>query len=395
MNVLFVVLRGGAVRQDRGARRRRGCSAAAARTRCGHDVRVVMPMYARVQAPGPRVRDGHPRGRRSSSAAHASCSRSTQSTAARHSNVPGLLRPLPGPLRPPGHLHGRTTTSTCASRSSRWAALIICQRLGFAPDIVHANDWQTALIPLAPEDDVRVGPALRRRRAPCSRSTTSATRARSASDVLAGDRASRDAAAPLPSGPAARRAHQLPPHRHPLRERDHDGEPDATRARSRRRSTASGSTAFLRAARERPLRHPQRHRRGRVEPRARHAASRTASPPTTSPARSVNKQALLARVRLPYRPRGARSSASCRASPGRRASTSATKVLPRCSSPSRVQLVVLGTGEPQYEEFFSHARAQFPHAGRVPARRSASRSRTSSRPARTCSSCRRATSPAA
>jgi starch synthase len=29
-----------------------------------------------------------------------------------------------------------------------WAALSICQRLGFRPDIVHANDWQTALLPL-------------------------------------------------------------------------------------------------------------------------------------------------------------------------------------------------------------------------------------------------------
>jgi starch synthase len=29
-----------------------------------------------------------------------------------------------------------------------WAALIVCQRLGFRPDIVHSNDWQSALIPL-------------------------------------------------------------------------------------------------------------------------------------------------------------------------------------------------------------------------------------------------------
>ncbi len=29
-----------------------------------------------------------------------------------------------------------------------WASLILCQRLGFSPDIVHANDWQTALLPL-------------------------------------------------------------------------------------------------------------------------------------------------------------------------------------------------------------------------------------------------------
>jgi starch synthase len=29
-----------------------------------------------------------------------------------------------------------------------WAALVICQRLGFRPDIVHTNDWQTSLVPL-------------------------------------------------------------------------------------------------------------------------------------------------------------------------------------------------------------------------------------------------------
>jgi starch synthase len=29
-----------------------------------------------------------------------------------------------------------------------WAALKICQYLGFAPDIVHANDWQTAILPV-------------------------------------------------------------------------------------------------------------------------------------------------------------------------------------------------------------------------------------------------------
>jgi starch synthase len=29
-----------------------------------------------------------------------------------------------------------------------WASLVLCQRLGFRPDIIHSNDWQTALIPL-------------------------------------------------------------------------------------------------------------------------------------------------------------------------------------------------------------------------------------------------------
>lgn len=29
-----------------------------------------------------------------------------------------------------------------------WASLVICQRIGFRPDIVHANDWQTSIVPL-------------------------------------------------------------------------------------------------------------------------------------------------------------------------------------------------------------------------------------------------------
>jgi starch synthase len=29
-----------------------------------------------------------------------------------------------------------------------WASLVVAQRLGFRPDIVHSNDWQTSLIPL-------------------------------------------------------------------------------------------------------------------------------------------------------------------------------------------------------------------------------------------------------
>jgi starch synthase len=29
-----------------------------------------------------------------------------------------------------------------------WAALLACQRMGFAPDVIHCNDWQTGLLPL-------------------------------------------------------------------------------------------------------------------------------------------------------------------------------------------------------------------------------------------------------
>lgn len=111
----------------------------------GHDVRIVMPMYARVQAPG----------------------RTFETVIREAVLVLGGTRivfsvheaPLPGSSVPVyfvrcSGLYDRQSIYTSDHDEHlrfavlSWAALVICQRLGFRPDIVHANDWQTGLIPL-------------------------------------------------------------------------------------------------------------------------------------------------------------------------------------------------------------------------------------------------------
>ncbi len=111
----------------------------------GHDVRLVMPMYPRVSAPGRTfetvIREAV-----------------VQLGGARiHFSV--HMSPLPGTAVPvyfvrcPG-LYDRPSIYTADHDEHlrfallSWAALMICQRLGFRPDIVHANDWQAALLPV-------------------------------------------------------------------------------------------------------------------------------------------------------------------------------------------------------------------------------------------------------
>lgn len=111
----------------------------------GHDVRVVMPMYPRVFEKGrtfePLLRD---------------VSVDLGGTEVRFSV---MTCPLPGTdvpvyfVRCPGLYDRPSIYTQDADEHLRFAllsfaALVIAQRLGFAPDIVHANDWQTALLPL-------------------------------------------------------------------------------------------------------------------------------------------------------------------------------------------------------------------------------------------------------
>jgi starch synthase len=111
----------------------------------GHDVRIVMPMYARVQAPG-RTFETVIReavlvlgGTRIVFSVH-------------EAKLPGSSVPVYF-VRCSG-LYDRPSIYTSDHDEHlrfavlSWAALVICQRLGFRPDIVHANDWQTALMPL-------------------------------------------------------------------------------------------------------------------------------------------------------------------------------------------------------------------------------------------------------
>jgi starch synthase len=115
--------------------------------RHGHDVRVFLPFYARVATDGRHfeavegVRDVEVR-------------------LGRHHHRFSLLRaPLPGSDLPiyfvhcPALYHRAAIYTMDDDEHLRFlllqrAALESAQRMGFAPDIVHANDWQTALLPL-------------------------------------------------------------------------------------------------------------------------------------------------------------------------------------------------------------------------------------------------------
>ena len=110
----------------------------------GHDVRIVMPMYGRIK----HAEDAELVIREVilELGAHR-IHFSVHATVLPGTKVPVYLVHCPG-------LYGRrgiyTTDHDEHLRFAvlSWAALSICQRLGFRPDIVHANDWQTALLPL-------------------------------------------------------------------------------------------------------------------------------------------------------------------------------------------------------------------------------------------------------
>jgi starch synthase len=110
----------------------------------GHDVRIVMPMYGRLK------------GAEAAELVIREVSLDLGSTRVVFSVH---TAPLPGTTVPVYFVHcaglyGRqgiyTTDHDEHLRFAllNWAALSICQRLGFRPDVIHANDWQTALLPL-------------------------------------------------------------------------------------------------------------------------------------------------------------------------------------------------------------------------------------------------------
>ena len=68
------------------------------------------------------------------------------------SDVPALLPRVQPLLRSPLSLRAArpraTPTTSSGSRSCRAASLELCKALGFFPDVIHCNDWQTALVPV-------------------------------------------------------------------------------------------------------------------------------------------------------------------------------------------------------------------------------------------------------
>ncbi len=111
----------------------------------GHDVRVVMPMYKRVQTPE-RTFDTVIReavltlgGTRIVFSVH--------QAKLPDSEVPVYFVRCAGLYDRQG-IYTQDHDEHLRFALLNWASLVICQRLGFKPDIAHSNDWQSALLPL-------------------------------------------------------------------------------------------------------------------------------------------------------------------------------------------------------------------------------------------------------
>jgi starch synthase len=111
----------------------------------GHDVRIVVPMYARVRGKGRVFTEILPE--------------VTIALGAKRVTFSVYTSPLPGTdvpvyfIRCNGLYERASIYTGDADEHLRfitlsWAALKICQLLQWSPAVVHANDWQTALIPL-------------------------------------------------------------------------------------------------------------------------------------------------------------------------------------------------------------------------------------------------------
>ena len=257
---------------------------------------AALPAGARA-APGPRRR--RPAARRSSSR------RRTVITSAgiARATFPGstldaLLRRLPRALRPRLASTRRTPTSTCASSCSR-APRSSSPALAWAPDVVHAHDWQTALLPLYLKTVYAWDRLFARTRSLLTIHNLGYQ------GVFASQR--RGATSALGDGAHLLHQDELRAGRvnflqtgHPVRRRLSHGEPDlrardpdrGVRRRPRRRSCAR--------ARAIARRHPERRRLRRVEPAHRPAHPRAATRRRACARKEQNKQALLESVGLPY-----------------------------------------------------------------------------------------------
>lgn len=111
----------------------------------GHDVRVVMPCYRRVLEGKHRLRLAIPP--MTLAVGPARLSFDTLEATLPGSDVPVYLVRCPRLYDRP-NVYTQDGDEHLRFALLNWASLRIAQQLGFAPDIVHANDWQTGLLPL-------------------------------------------------------------------------------------------------------------------------------------------------------------------------------------------------------------------------------------------------------
>ncbi len=113
----------------------------------GHDVRAFVPLYSRINA-GPKDFTALPalRGLRLKLGAHEFEYSVFQATSP-ETGLPVYFVHCPALYKRPSIYTNDGDEHLRFLLLSR-AALESCQRMGFAPDIVHCNDWQTGFIPL-------------------------------------------------------------------------------------------------------------------------------------------------------------------------------------------------------------------------------------------------------
>ncbi|MCC6782969.1 MAG: glycogen synthase GlgA [Planctomycetes bacterium] len=114
----------------------------------GHSVRIVMPLYGQVARGGFDLHEARDIGR-----IRMRFDGSEQEFGAKVGELPNSKVPVYFVDCPAMFGRDRIYSSTYADEHIRFgllcrAALEFCQRLGFAPDIAHCNDWHTALVPL-------------------------------------------------------------------------------------------------------------------------------------------------------------------------------------------------------------------------------------------------------
>ena len=236
-----------------------------------------------------------------------------------------------------------------------WAALVLAQRLGFRPDIVHCNDWQTALLPLILKTAFSWDKLF------------SGTRT-----VLTihniGHQGSADAKAITEIGLGNEASYF---HQDQLRE----GRINAmltgilyanaittvspTYAREiQRPENGVGLDAFLRQRREVVYGILNGIDEDEWNPTKDTRITKTFSIDDLS-GKEENKKALLEAAGLPYNRRIPLIGVVSRLA-WQKGFDLCMKVLPRLLANRAVQLAVLGTGEPQYEKFFQGLAYQFP-----------------------------------
>jgi starch synthase len=114
--------------------------------RAGHDVRVFLPLYDTMDAAAAARLEPALDGIEVRLGAH-------RYDVKIFADAPRGAAPAAYFVHCPA-LYGRGSIYTRDADEHRrflalgWAALAACQRLGFAPDVVHCHDWQAALVPL-------------------------------------------------------------------------------------------------------------------------------------------------------------------------------------------------------------------------------------------------------